>query len=238
MKKSRKMGSFTAIKLETLVLVMIIGFTLIVCSNGSTDITGGNIITESNNSKITYEIGKPGPAGGIIFYYDPDGFDLFTGNILSDTTSVKKCYYLEAAINDEGIARWGNQSNHKVNTISAAQNDARLEKQKYIGHGLRDTNILAEYMKDLFPPDEVTAAQVCADKEVWVGSIKYDDWFLPSIDELNELYKQKSDFGITDHFWSSTQVFNNHAWGQDFYNGKQDIYPKNGSWKILAIRAF
>jgi uncharacterized repeat protein (TIGR02543 family) len=43
-----------------------------------------------------YEIGDAGPGGGKIFYRIEAGFDLYTGSITSDNTSVR-VHYLEAA---------------------------------------------------------------------------------------------------------------------------------------------
>jgi hypothetical protein len=58
----------------------------------------------------------------------------------------------------------------------------------------------------------------------------YTNWFLPSRDELNELYKQKSvvgGFSIDLPYWSSSETNINRAWAQYFYNGNQDDVLKN-----------
>lgn len=70
----------------------------------------------------------------------------------------------------------------------------------------------------------------------------YDDWFLPSIDELQLLYDQKAAgtlHGIDDSFyWSSTEASETGAWSQSFSNGANSSAGKDGSYAVRAIRAF
>ena len=70
----------------------------------------------------------------------------------------------------------------------------------------------------------------------------YDDWFLPSKDELNLMYTNLKKAGLGGFggswFWSSYQNNNFIAWGQDFSDGHQgndDKYVKNS---VRACRAF
>jgi hypothetical protein len=76
----------------------------------------------------------------------------------------------------------------------------------------------------------------------------YDDWFLPSKDELNLLYLQRVavggfSIGTTPsapggYYWSSTEYDNNTAWGQNFDNGDQYDNIKNNTNNVRAVRAF
>lgn len=73
----------------------------------------------------------------------------------------------------------------------------------------------------------------------------YDDWFLPSKDELHLLYSQKVSGklnnlnGLSDNFyWSSTEISENGAWSQSFSNGANSSADKQGSYAVRAIRAF
>jgi hypothetical protein len=68
----------------------------------------------------------------------------------------------------------------------------------------------------------------------------YGDWFLPSKDELNELYSQKGIVGgiTSDFYWSSSQSNSNAAWDQGFNNGLQEASPKTVFYRVRAIRAF
>src|SRR6056297_1346884 len=49
----------------------------------------------------------------------------------------------------------------------------------------------------------------------------YDNWYLPSKNELNALYSNRGAIGgfILDFYWSSTEDDGNYAWGQEFFFG-------------------
>jgi hypothetical protein len=80
------------------------------------------------------------------------------------------------------------------------------------------------------------AARICDDL-VLNG---FDDWFLPSKDELNQLYLQKNVVGgfISNFYWSSTEHATGTAWGQAFLNGYQHSYEKDITGSVRAVRAF
>ena len=82
-----------------------------------------------------------------------------------------------------------------------------------------------------------TAADICAN--LTLGG--YSDWFLPSKDELNQMYSYNVVIGgfANYSYWSSTEVDNFIAWKQGFYSGGyQDYSGKNGTYYVRAIRAF
>jgi hypothetical protein len=70
----------------------------------------------------------------------------------------------------------------------------------------------------------------------------YDDWYLPSKDELNKLYLNKVDIGYNTAFryWSSTQYNNSlgTAWAQVFSTGSQSFIAKNLTNRVIPIRSF
>ena len=68
----------------------------------------------------------------------------------------------------------------------------------------------------------------------------YNDWYLPSKDELNKLYLNRIAVGgFTNNFyWSSSENDVSSAWFQDFTNGSQFTFNKNGTYYVRAIRAF
>jgi hypothetical protein len=79
------------------------------------------------------------------------------------------------------------------------------------------------------------AASACAELETG----DKDDWFLPSRNELNQLYIERAYFvGLSGSFWSSSQVTNMMAWYQNFANGNWDSYSKSTSINVRAVRAF
>mgnify|MGYP001450524391 CR=1 FL=1 len=68
----------------------------------------------------------------------------------------------------------------------------------------------------------------------------YDDWYLPSKDELNALYQAKALVGgFADvYYWSSTEGDALGAWLQDFGSGGQGINGKDYTLRVRAVRAF
>jgi len=80
------------------------------------------------------------------------------------------------------------------------------------------------------------AAKLCHD--LTVGG--YNDWFLPSKDELNKLYINKVAIGgFADHnYWSSSEGFALYAWVQNFYSGNQGYNNKYFTIRVRAVRAF
>jgi len=69
----------------------------------------------------------------------------------------------------------------------------------------------------------------------------YDDWYLPSKDELNKLYLNKDAIGgfVGASYWSSTQSTSTNAWFQLFTaGGTQLASSKTLSNSVRAIRAF
>lgn len=81
------------------------------------------------------------------------------------------------------------------------------------------------------------AAQIC-DALVLNG---YSDWFLPSKDELNQMYLQKSIIGGFggNLYWSSYEYDCALAWIQYFEEyGAQDYYWKDTACYVRAVRAF
>lgn len=82
------------------------------------------------------------------------------------------------------------------------------------------------------------AATICDMLEIK----EYNDWFLPSKEELNLLYLQKAKGVIgafaNDFYWSSTETSFNGAWSQSFTNGANSSTNKDGAYCVRAIRAF
>ena len=84
-----------------------------------------------------------------------------------------------------------------------------------------------------------TSADICAN--LTLGG--YSDWFLPSKDELNEMYinlhqQSLGNFSSFVHYWSSTENGNNNAWVQSFGSGINYSAYKNSPDVLRAVRAF
>ena len=132
---------------------------------------------------------------------------------------------LIAAKFDQGQAEWGCQTI----AITGADGEA-------IGTGLQNTIDIVNSCSE-----ENIAARLCFNL-VLNG---YDDWFLPSKDELNQLYLRKELVGgfatdITAPYWSSTErEIYNSAWRQTFANYfEQTAYDKYNAYNVRAIRKF
>ena len=71
------------------------------------------------------------------------------------------------------------------------------------------------------------------------GLNDYEDWYIPSIDELDVL-RQAYDDGIIDtgsRFWSSTESSSSSAWRQGLSSGYTLTNSKSGnSYRVRAVR--
>jgi len=139
------------------------------------------VINSSNITSRTYNIGDRGPAGGIIFYDK--------GNNLLGWR------YMEAAPTDLPNAQWGLLGIDARGVTTGGTS---------MGVGKRNTEILVDYLTR--NNENRRAAQLCADYSL----NGYDDWFLPSYDELLYLYNNLRKKGVgnfkNDLYWSSSQL--------------------------------
>ncbi len=136
---------------------------------------------------------------------------------------------LVCALEEQSLGiRWNNGSN--VSTGATGFN---------IGEGATNT-------------DKVIAVQGPDESDYAAGKARayrggsYDDWFLPSKNELNQMYINKdllnSVAGFTafspSYYWSSTEVDNDDARLQNFGNGIQAFDFKYTTFSVRAVRAF
>ncbi len=151
--------------------------------------------------------------GGVIFYiYQPGDPDYIAG----ETHGL-----IAATIDQSSAAEWG-----CINTAIAGTSAA-------IGTGQANTTAIVNGCSQAG-----IAAGICNDLVL----NDYSDWFLPSKDELNQMYLQKAAIGVfaNDRYWSSydesSDVF---AWYQNFTNGgyANNLYKINGLY-VRAVRAF
>ena len=131
---------------------------------------------------------------------------------------------LEAAQVDQASAQWGCRGTSIVGTSSE------------VGTGAANT------AKIIAGCAEANTAAKVVDAYSLNG---YDDWYLPSKDELDLLYDQKTVVGGFDSYshikyWSSTQLDSTSVWIQYFnLNGLQDYTSnKNLTFPVRAIRSF
>ena len=69
----------------------------------------------------------------------------------------------------------------------------------------------------------------------------YDDWYLPSTDELYEVYRNRDALGLSGFsggIWSSSEYTGNQAKYLDFYTGNTYNYDKDLNRYVRAMRSF
>ena len=182
------------------------------------------------------QVGDTGPGGGIVFYVAPI---MFTQLAASGSMCTTNCKYLEAAPSSwngggEPSRSWATNTNNNRTTSVPAPG----AMQTAIGAGYQ--NSVAIVAQTGNEPD--TSAAVVA--RAYAGGGK-NDWYLPSKDELNQLYSQKTTVGVFENgvYWSSSEYSASHAWLQSFVNGS--LGDINKSWPdsfshsyVRPIRAF
>jgi len=194
--------------------------------------TSGIRDCQRDNCTGTVSIGDTGPAGGKIFYVAPSGFIVQGYSGGAGSFAEYTAYYLEAAPADEGSSfEWGAYGTliADVTTFTSLSDS----KASLIGNGRRDTRIIVNH---LGTTETGRAAQVCASK----SSNGFSDWFLPSLGELNEMYKARSHLGISSgDFWSSSHYGSaGYAWGYHFAINNQNYWNKGFQGYVRAARAF
>ena len=178
----------------------------------------------------TYALQERGPAGGWIFY-DRNLDSGFTNYNYRDGAAWR---YLEAAKEDQPSEQWSRTWDWL--DLSGGVND--------IGKGKENTQIIVEKYGT-----ESTAAYACDSYETTYNAILYDDWYLPTCDELIQLQKN---LGTGDDslwkiypggHWSSTEVAWDQAWimlmdSTKDPEGKASIKHKSNTYKVRPIRQF
>lgn len=68
----------------------------------------------------------------------------------------------------------------------------------------------------------------------------FNDWFLPSKDELDLLYQKRGVIGnfAPGYYWSSSESDSGNAWGKGFRDGVQDHRVKTYVGRVRVVRAF
>lgn len=97
--------------------------------------------------------------------------------------------------------------------------------------------------------DDRLAEKVCSDYSVEVKGIVYDDWYLPSKEEVHRMFGNKkaidksavknggSRFAENNEL-SPTEYCNNPAWDQEFNYAYKDYEYKNSKFNVRAVRTF
>jgi hypothetical protein len=187
-------------------------------------ITGSNSYgsaTATFRLRVTGDIGDIGPGGGKIFYVASTPF-------ACGPTLNLMCRYLEAAPTTGTAAwddfyneyEWSGDTTTEIGTTGTA-----------IGDGLKNT--LAMVSLSSIPDKAGTISRA------FRGPNNLTDWHLPSKEELNQLFVQKTLVGFFNvDYWSSSESAAGWAWSQQFVTGVSTQDAKNYPIKVRPIRAF
>jgi hypothetical protein len=166
----------------------------------------------------TYKIGDTGPAGGLIFYDK--------GN------NSGGWRYLEAA----PASTEGKNLQWSVSAFDTGAKGVDAGTGKQNTRNIMDASVQAAV--------NAPAARLC-DRLEYGG---YDDWYLPSKNELGLMYMNLKVDGIggfgNEWYWSSSQGHHfyttdqEYAWTQNFSDGSQGGKGKNDTISVRAIRQF
>jgi hypothetical protein len=170
-------------------------------------------------------VGNTGPGGGKIFYLATTSAGFTCGSSLSET-----CYYLEAAPTT-GTSLWTDATYAWSGNVAGA-----------IGATAQGTAIGTGYANTLaIVGQSETAARAGTISRAYRGPNSLSDWFLPSKDELGELYSQRTpvgDFADGNPYWSSSESAANKAWSQAIPSGALLSRGKSGIAYVRPVRAF
>jgi hypothetical protein len=172
-------------------------------------------ITVPSSEAIQQEISTEQIAAGISLGQE------YGGGIVFYLDSTRQHGLIAAKSDADTVVAWYNTVYYQTNARAAA-----------IGSGARNTRKIIDALGN----SGTYAAKVCQD---YRGG-GYSDWFLPSKNELNLLYKRKAVVGnlISGYYWSSTESDFKYAWSQYFGFGYQGLNDKKFAFFVRPVRAF
>jgi hypothetical protein len=166
--------------------------------------------------------------GGIVFYIDETGEHGLVA-ALEDLTEGSN-------MGHSGIPEGFEWGCYGTSVVTAYQNYA-------IGTGLENTQAIVSQNCQT-ENGGITAAKAALDYE----NEGYTNWFLPSFNELEEMYNTIGNGGSEGNiggfetsdipYWSSSEINSNLAWVVNFGYGGTDYYNKSNSLRVRAVRAF
>ena len=180
--------------------------------------------TNCDGASFTCQVGDIGPGGGRVFYVSSATFEQVgaTGSMC-----MTWCKYLEAAPTSgtgawtDAFYRWSGNINTLIGTTGTA-----------IGSGFKNTLAIVAQSN--------ASGKAATISQAYRGPNNLTDWFLPSKDELNALYLQKTIAGgiQQNYYWSSSESDATSSFDQNLLGGSQGTTVKDGEDYVRPIRAF
>ena len=200
-------------------------------------------ITVESTDRPKFKVGDTGPGGGKVFYYLDTGFNCGGGFSATGSPTGGLCHYLEAAPTT-GANAWTDASYEWSGNIG----DVIGTTGTAIGTGYKNT--LAMIAQAAGGSAKGKAGTI---SRSYLGPNSLTDWYLPSKDELYELYLQQATVGgfLVDHYWSSSEYSVSDCnsdpqcwpgasivWNLLFSDDTQWVSSKDNTYYVRPVRAF
>ncbi|MFZ4526798.1 MAG: DUF1566 domain-containing protein [Chlorobium sp.] len=171
--------------------------------------------------------------GGIVFYILKEGDPGYESAQQHGLIAAPADLEVKGSVGIPGMYFW-----------SSGQKDSRL-KDEYVYEQVFNTSTLigqgAENTKKILVklPAATHPTIAAAVASAYNGG-GFNDWYLPSKEELHKLYLNKSAVGgFADYdYWSSTENSALNAWVELFANGYQFIDNKMDADRVRPVRSF
>lgn len=210
----------------------------------STKLPATSDVGKVSDPSSGFKVGDKGPGGGVIFYYKSTGFKC--GPTLSAT-----CKYLEAAPERHKLElfEYENFQYCQFKYMYALNWSEPLETEDEIGAGSKNSVLISSQKNQMtgFEQNEMTGFNQKGGYSLisqnYQGPNGLSDWYVPSRDELKEMYLQrnllKSVLAPTGSYWSSSDAGGGYfAYGYDFRNNVEFGDQKSVRYCVHLIRAF
>ncbi len=202
------------------------------------------------------------PATGLIIYQTDGKTGLYSYNG-SAWTAVRTTYSV-GDFAQGGIVFWVDETGEHGLVCAKVDQDGGSGVRWYAGTngstqakgdgpyaGKANTAIIIAAQVAIGDDGSTYAARICNELQITENGKTYGDWYLPSKQELNLMYQNKTTIDATAtanggsafvnaYYWSSTERSDNYAyaWIKSFVNGVYLYGNKSTAFRVRAVRAF